>query len=146
MLRETFRGGDTYAVAPDISEDAARHYWLETPAETWLAEDGAVLGTYYLRANQQGGGAHVCNCGFVTDPQARGRGVARAMCLHAQDRARALGFAAMQFNFVVATNTGALHLWHDLGFETVGRLPRAFRHPAAGLVDAFVLYKWLEAG
>ena len=144
ILRPTFRAGDTYAVDPDIPEDAARTYWTETPRECWLAEDaGAVLGTYYLRANQAGPGDHVCNCGYVTAPAARGRGVARAMCLQSQDRARSLGFMAMQFNLVVSTNAAALRLWADLGFATVGTLPGAFRHPEAGPVDAHVLYKWL---
>jgi ribosomal protein S18 acetylase RimI-like enzyme len=78
-------------------------------------------------------------------PAARGRGVARAMCEHAQMQARAMGYLAMQFNFVVSTNEGAVALWQRLGFEIVGRLPRAFRHPAAGLVDALVMYKWLGA-
>ncbi len=76
---------------------------------------------------------------------ARGRGVARALCEDAQVRARAMGYLAMQFNFVVETNEGAIALWQSLGFETVGRLPRAFRHPEAGLVDALVMYKWLGA-
>ena len=65
------------------------------------------------------------------------------MCRHSQAQARALGFEAMQFNFVVTTNTGAIRLWERLGFETVGRLPGAFEHPAAGRVDALVMMKWL---
>lgn len=144
LLRETFRAGDTYAIDPEIGEDAARGYWLDTARETWLAEEaGRVLGTYYIRTNQPGGGAHVCNCGYMTAPAARGRGVAGTMCSHSQERARALGYLAMQFNFVLATNTGALRLWDRMGFERVGHLPLAFRHPREGLVDAHVLYKWL---
>ena len=144
ILRPVFRAGDTYAVDPDISEAAARHYWLEQPLETWVAAEGAaVLGTYYMRRNQPGGGGHVCNCGYVTAAAARGRGIARAMCVASQERARAAGFLAMQFNFVVETNAGALHLWREMGFEAVGYLPRAFRHPQAGLVGAHVLMTWL---
>lgn len=144
LLRATFRAGDTYAVDPEIDEAAARAYWIDTAAATYLAEDeGEVLGTYYIRTNQPGGGAHVCNCGYITATAARGRGVARAMCLHSQTEALQLGYAAMQFNFVLATNVAALGLWKKLGFEVVGQLPRAFAHPREGLIDAFVLYKWL---
>ncbi|MBC7133104.1 MAG: GNAT family N-acetyltransferase [Roseovarius sp.] len=144
ILRRVFRAGDTYAVDPGIGPEAARALWFEAPRATWLAEaGGAVLGSYYLKTNQAGGGAHVCNAGYIVAEAARGRGVARAMCAHSQAEARAMGYLAMQFNFVVSTNTGAIALWQALGFDTVGRLPRAFRHPAAGLVDALVMFKWL---
>ena len=86
----------------------------------------------------------ICNCGYMVPAQARGKGVASAMCEHSQEIARELGYKAMQFNFVVSSNTGAVRLWNKLGFETVGRLPRAFLHPAQGYVDALVMYKWLE--
>ena len=144
MLRAVIRAGETYALDPGLGPEAVRALWMETPRATFLAEaGGAVLGTSYIKTNQAGGGAHVCNAGFVVAEAARGRGVARALCEHAQEEARAMGYLAMQFNFVVETNAGAIALWQDLGFETVGRLPRAFRHPAAGLVDARVMYKWL---
>ncbi len=113
-------------------------------ARRFLAdEDGRILGTYYLRANQAGGGGHVANCGYITAPGVEGRGVARAMALDSLDRARAHGYAAMQFNFVVAANARAVALWESLGFETVGRLPGAFRHPRLGEVDALVMYRML---
>lgn len=144
LLRAVIRAGETYAIDPGLGAEATRALWMEAPRATWLAEaGGAVLGTCYLRSNQAGGGAHVCNAGFVVAPEARGRGVARAMCRHAEAEARAMGYLAMQFNFVVTTNEGAIALWHSLGYATVGRLPRAFRHPRAGLVDALVMYKWL---
>jgi len=144
ILRGVIRAGDTYTIEPGLTREAVRALWMDTPRATYVAEiAGKVQGTYTIKTNQPGGGAHVCNCGYMVAPAARGRGLARAMCLHSQDEARAMGYLAMQFNFVVETNTGAIALWEDLGFETVGRLPRAFRHPEAGLVDARVMYKWL---
>ncbi len=146
MLRDVIRAGETYAIDPDLSRAATRAWWMEAPRATYVAETrGEIGGTFYIKTNTPGGGAHVCNAGFIVAEEARGQGLARAMCLHAQDEARAMGYLAMQFNFVVAINTGAIALWHDMGFETVGRLPRAFRHPMAGLVDARVMYKWLGA-
>ena len=50
---------------------------------------------------------------------------------------------AMQFNFVVSSNDRAVKTWQAYGFEIVGRLPGAFRHPALGDVDAFVMYRTL---
>lgn len=144
MLLAVFRAGDTYTIDPDISGRDALAYWTGGERRVFVAEqDGTVLGTYYLVRNQKGGGSHVCNCGFVTAEAARGRGVARAMLDHALTTARAAGFLAMQFNFVVATNRRAIATWERAGFETVGRLPGAFRQPGAGLVDALVMYRHL---
>ena len=142
ILEPIFRAGDTYTVDPDISRDDALVYWTGASHGAFVAEaDGAVLGTYYLRRNQAGGGAHVCNCGYATAPEAQGKGVARAMLAHSLDEARRQGFRAMQFNFVVATNTRAIATWERAGFAVVGRLPGAFRHPIEGFTDALVMYK-----
>lgn len=142
VLEPILRAGETYTLPRDLAEREALAYWLSPEREVFVAEDrGQVLGTYYLRANQKGGGAHVANCGYVTAPWASGQGVARAMCAHSLDRARARGFRAMQFNFVVSSNERAVRLWQTFGFEIVGRLPGAFLHPALGYVDAYVMYR-----
>ncbi len=139
-----FREGSTYAIDPDISDADALAYWLSPDKETFVAEeDGSIVGTYYMRANQAGGGRHVCNCGYMTRASAMGRGIARAMCLHSLVHARSREYRAMQFNFVVSTNERAVRLWQSLGFEIAGRLQGAFRHPTDGFVDALVMYQTL---
>jgi|SRR6056297_646086 GNAT superfamily N-acetyltransferase len=144
VILPVFRAGDTYTVDPDISPEAAFSFWTTPEKRVFVAEaDGAVLGTYFIRPNNAGGGAHVCNCGYITAASARGRGVARAMLDHSLSHARGLGYRAMQFNFVVATNTRAVDIWSGAGFDTVGRLPMAFRHPTLGYVDALVMYRSL---
>ena len=144
ILEPTIRAGETYTLPTDMTRNGAMAYWFACRHQVFLAEEnGQVLGTYFLRANQQGGGSHVANCGYITAPWATGRGVARAMCAHSLEHARARGFRAMQFNFVVSTNQRAVALWQTFGFEIVGRLPRAFHHPALGFVDAFVMYRSL---
>ena len=144
ILKPVFRAGDTYSIDPDISREDALAYWCAPAHQTFVAlRDSDVLGTYYLRPNQGGGGRHVCNCGYMTAPEARGKGVARAMLTHSLDAARQAGFRAMQYNFVVETNTRAIDIWTRAGFEVVGRLPGAFHHPSAGDVDALVLYRHL---
>ena len=144
IIGPTIRAGETYALPRDMSRADALSYWKSPGHEVFVAEhDGMVLGTYYMRANQQGGGSHVANCGYMTAPQAGGRGVARAMCAHSLAQARARGFRAMQFNLVVSSNERAVALWQSFGFEIVGRLPAAFEHPRLGLVDAVVMYRML---
>ena len=144
IIEPAIRAGETYTLPADMSRDDALAYWLSPGHEVFVADhDGQILGTYFLQANQRGAGSHVANCGYITAPQATGRGVARAMCAHSLDHARQGGFKAMQFNFVVSTNERAVRLWQSFGFEIVGRLPGAFRHPTQGFVDAYVMYRTL---
>ena len=144
IIAPVIRAGETYTLDRDMSECDALGYWFGADKEVFVAEDdGGVLGTYYLRANQAGGGRHVCNAGYMTAAAATGRGVARTMALHSIDHARSRGFRAMQFNFVVSSNVSAVGLWQSLGFDIVGRLPGAFDHPAEGFVDALVMYRTL---
>lgn len=142
VIEPTLRAGETYPVVRDVNEADALAYFCAPQNEVFVAEEnGEMVGTYYLRANTGGGGAHVANCGYVVAPAATGRGIARAMCMHSLERARERGFRAMQFNFVIATNDRAVHLWQSCGFAIVGRLPGAFEHPTQGFVDAFVMYR-----
>jgi L-amino acid N-acyltransferase YncA len=144
ILEPTIRAGETYTLPRDMDRKQALAYWFSSGHTVFIAEEGGeVLGTYYLRANQRGGGSHVGNCGYMTAAKASGRGVANAMCSHSLEYARSVGFRAMQFNFVVSSNLPAIHLWQKFGFATVGRLPGAFLHPTLGYVDALVMYRML---
>ena len=144
ILEPIIREGATYTLPADWSESDSVRFWRAPAHTVFVAESqGEVVGTYFMRPNQTGGGAHVANCGYMTAPWAVGRGIARAMCMHSLDYARARGYRAMQFNFVVSTNERAVRLWQDCGFEIVGRLPLAFHHPLHGYVDALIMYRAL---
>jgi L-amino acid N-acyltransferase YncA len=146
IFHEIVVAGETYAFPADITREQAFDLWFKAARKRYVCEqDGQILGAYFLKTNQAGPGDHVCNCGYVVSSAARGRGLATAMCEHSQAIARQLGYQAMQFNIVVSTNETAVKLWTRLGFDTVGRLPKAFRHRTLGYVDAFVMYKWLDA-
>lgn len=144
IFHEVIAAGDTYSYAPGMSLDEARRLWTSGGARCFIALlDGACVGGYMLRANQPGLGNHVANCGYMVAPEMRGRGIAGAMCEHSLAQAREAGFTAMQFNFAVSTNEGAVRLWQKHGFEIIGRIPNAFRHARLGLVDAFIMYRTL---
>jgi L-amino acid N-acyltransferase YncA len=145
IFHEIVSAGETYAYPQDTTRNEALKIWLQAPRKTYVFEDdNKILGTYYIKTNQSGPGSHVCNCGYMVSSKARGKGLATAMCEHSQKVALELGYKAMQFNFVAASNEGAIRLWNKLGFEIVGRLPKAFNHPTKGYVDALVMYKWLQ--
>jgi ribosomal protein S18 acetylase RimI-like enzyme len=144
ILEPVIRAGETYPLPRDMTREDALAYWLAPGHDVFVACHGdELVGTYYLRANQAGGGSHVANCGYMTAAGASGRGVGRAMCEHSLALARRRGFRAMQFNFVVSSNGRAVKLWQSCGFEIVGRLPQVFDHPAHGAVDAFVMFRSL---
>ena len=168
IFREVVAPGDTYALDSNMSREEALAYWFRADTHTYVAEefrqsvgkamgssgtampspivsrqDRNIVGTYILRPNQSGGGAHVANAAFMVAADARGHGVGRRMAEHCLSEARRMGFLAMQFSFVVSTNTRAIDLWKQLGFKIVGTLPGAFRHPEKGYVDVHVMYRAL---
>ena len=144
ILQAVVAGGDTFAWPPGLTLEEGRRLWTGPPARAFAASaDGTVVGSYFLRPNQPGLGDHVANAGYIVAPEARGRGIARALCEHSLEVARTAGFDAMQFNFVVSTNSGAVRLWQRCGFEVVGRVPRAFRHRDLGPVDVLIMHRFL---
>lgn len=143
-LAPMLQAGETYALPREWNREQALGYWLAPEKQSFVAVlEGKIAGTYYLRANQAGGGAHVANCGYVTAPWATGKGIARAMCAHSLEQARKAGFRAMQYNLVISSNERAVRLWQHMGFSIIGRLPGAFLHPVLGEVDALVMYQRL---
>jgi len=168
IFHEIVAAGDTYAFDSNMSREDALAYWFRADTHTYVAEihrqsvgeavgfpgtatpspavatkDWGIAGTYILRPNQSGPGSHVANAAFMVASNAQGSGVGRAMAEHCLSEARRMGFRAMQFNFVVSTNAPAIHLWKQLGFEIVGTLLGAFRHPEKGYVDVYIMYRSL---
>lgn len=144
IFHEIIARGDTYPYPPETDKAAAYDIWMAKPSVTYVALwEGEVVGTYTIKPNQPGLGSHICNAGYMVGTQARGRGVARAMCEHSQLEAKNLGFRAMQFNLVVSSNEVAVNLWQKLGFSVVGTVPEAFHHQELGYVDALVMVKSL---
>lgn len=142
VFKETVAAEETYAFDPKIQFEAAYDLWCLMPHKSFIAKEGAqIVGSYYIKPNAQGPGSHVCNCGYITVPEARGKGVAKQLCLHSQEMAVKLGYRAMQFNSVVSTNEPAIHLWKKLGFSTIGCIPKGYKHKNLGFVDCLIMYK-----
>jgi ribosomal protein S18 acetylase RimI-like enzyme len=144
ILEPIIRAGEVFALPRDMDREGGLAYWLSPGHEVFVAEGGdQVLGSYFLRPNQPGGGSHVANCGYMTALAATGRGVAGTLCAHSLAQAKERGYRAMQFNFVVSTNQQAVRLWQRMGFEMIGRIPKAFAHPSLGEVEALIMHRFL---
>jgi ribosomal protein S18 acetylase RimI-like enzyme len=144
VFHSVIAGGDTYSYPPELSFEQAREWWTTPPSRCFIAErDTEVLGCYMLKPNQPGLGSHVANAGYMVSAKARGQGIASKMCEHSLEQARRAGFTAMQFNFVVSTNTTAVRLWERHGFQIVGKVPGAFRHAEHGPTDIYVMHRQL---
>jgi L-amino acid N-acyltransferase YncA len=144
IFKAVVEPGDTYTFDLHTSDAEAVAYFLGAGITSYVAESGGrVLGMYKLIPNRVGRGAHVANASFMVDPSTQGKGVGRALGEHCLEEARRQGYEAMQFNFVVSTNTPGVRLWKKLGFEIVGTLPKAFDHRTLGKVDAYVMHRFL---
>lgn len=144
ILEPMVRQGGTYVFSLDKTKESMMDYWMGADKATFVVEkEGVVVGTFYLKANQEGLGDHICNAGFVVACDAEGQGLGRWMGEYAQVAAKSRGFRAMQFNFVIQSNQKAVHLWKSLGFSVIGEIPEAYRHPNLGLVPALIFYKKL---
>jgi GNAT superfamily N-acetyltransferase len=142
IMEPIIRAGETYSLPRDMTKSDGLDHWFAPERSVFVAEEnGRILGSYYLRANRPGPGAHVANAGFMVAEEAGGRGLGEVLCAHALTVAKVEGFRAMQFNFVVASNERAVRLWQRKGFVIAGRLPKAFDHPSLGLVDALVMFR-----
>ncbi|PZF94247.1 GNAT family N-acetyltransferase [Micromonospora deserti] len=148
IIHEVVRERETFPYEPAMTADEAYGMWVEQPpGRTVVAVDGdVVLGTAKMGTNRPGPGSHVATASFMVARPARGRGVGTALCRHALDWARERGYAGMQFNAVVATNTAAVELYRREGFAVVGTVPGAFRHPTLGRVDLHLMYQEFPGG
>mmetsp|Transcript_3083 Transcript_3083/g.7025 ORF Transcript_3083/g.7025 Transcript_3083/m.7025 type:complete len:169 (-) Transcript_3083:82-588(-) len=141
IFHEVIKTGDTYVFPPDMSREDALANWYGKKFHTYVAEvDGEIVGTYILKDNQMGLGSHIANGSFMVDPTKYNLGIGRKMGEHSIPEAKRLGYYAIQFNFVVASNKAAVKLWKDLGFKVLTTLPEVFQHQKLGLVDAHVMF------
>jgi ribosomal protein S18 acetylase RimI-like enzyme len=144
IVEPIIRSGDTWVYAPDSSKEKMIAVWFDPDKYAYGYEiDGKIAGIFFLKANQPDLASHVVNAGYMVHPDYRGRGIAEQMCWYSQEEAHRLGFKAMQFNIVIASNTGAIRLWQKCGFDIIGTLPKAYQHQQLGYTDALVMYKWL---
>lgn len=143
--REIVEAGETYAYPLGATSEQARGWWFDGSRVVVAVDEGAdrpgrVLGSAKMGANRPGRGSHVGTASFMVDPAARGQGVGRRLGEEMVRWHREQGFAGIQFNAVVETNTAAVQLWQDLGFEVVGTVPGAFDSATHGRVGLHVMY------
>lgn len=144
IIKAVIAGGDTYVFSPDATEEEMMAFWFTPDKHNYVAvDDGEVVATFWLHANNPGLGKHVGNAAYMVSPEAHGKGIGREIAEWSLDEARRLGFTAMQFNFVVKSNIHAVRLWQKIGFEIIGEVPDAFDHARDGMTNAYIMYRKL---
>jgi GNAT superfamily N-acetyltransferase len=145
IVEDVITAQETFPFAPDWTAEVAHDVWVERPPglSVVAVDEHRVLGTAKMGQNRPGPGSHASTASFMVAREARGRGVGRALSEYALAWARAQGYAAMQFNAVVESNTAAVALYTSLGFDVVGTVPGAFDHPSLGFVGLHVMHRRL---
>ena len=144
IFHAVIQKGDSYSFVPETTKEEAKAYWMDPKTNPYVAElNGKIVGTYVLRQVQRGLGAHIGNGSYMVHPNFQGNRIGKAMGLHSLDEAKKLGFIAMQYTYVVSTNTPAVNLWKSIGFRIIGTVPKAYRHLTLGYVDTYVMYREL---
>jgi len=143
IIKEVIATGDTYVFAPDSSKEKMLGFWYGQDKHVYVALlDGEVAGTFMIKDNQPDHGSHIANAAYMTSPRASGKGIGRMMGEFSLEEAKRLGYAAMQFNIVIKSNTRAVALWEKLGFGIIGEIPEAF-NKRGQLVNAYIMYRKL---
>lgn len=144
IIRSVISSGDTYIFFPDSSRDKMLDYWFSSEQTVYVAlSENKIIGTFFLKANQPDLGSHIANAGFMVSAAAKGKKVGKTMAEFSLQEAKRRGYKAMQFNFVVKSNSVAVNLWLNLGFEIIGEIPEAFNHIENGLTNAYIMYRKL---
>lgn len=145
IFKQVIATGDTYVFSPQTPKEDLQKHWFAPYMNTFvIEEDDQILGTYIIKPNQIDLGSHIANGSYMVSPQHHGKGIGKLLCQHSLGTAKALGYRAMQFNIVISTNTGAVKLWQQFGFQIIGTVPKAFKHQELGLVDAYIMYRELD--
>lgn len=134
---------DTYIYRPETTKEEARAIWMVNTHPFIAKIDGNIVGSYLIRQNRIGLGSHVCNAAYIVHPDYRQQKIGTTMCTHSLVEAKKMGFHSMQFNMVVSTNHKAVALWMKMGFEVVGTVPEAYQHGEKGLVDVYIMHRFL---
>lgn len=144
IIKSVIAGGDTYPFYPNTSQEKLLDFWFSKDKKTYAAlSENKIVGTFFLKDNQPDLGSHIANAGYMVAPEAMGKRVGRTMAEFSLKEAKELGYLAMQFNFVVKSNTVAVRLWQQVGFEIIGEIPEAFQHQENGLTNALIMYRKL---
>jgi GNAT superfamily N-acetyltransferase len=136
---EIVDSGAGFPHQPPLTREAFDDYWIAHSSAVWVTRVGVrLVGAYYIKPNFVGKAAHIANAGYFVLASHRGRGLGRRLVEHSLHEARRLGFDAMQFNLVFASNP-ARRMYRHLGFQEVGRIPFAVEGE-----DAVVYWRSLD--
>ena len=144
IIKEVISKGDTYTFDPNTHKETMLNYWYGPDRYTYVATDNRkIVGTFYIKINQPGLGAHIANGAYMVSETASGKGIGKKMGEFSLEEAKRLGYTAMQFNIVIKSNARAVNLWQNLGFKIIGEIPDAFNHKENGMTNAYIMYRKL---
>lgn len=143
IWNQVVEDGIAFPQLQTLTLDSARNFFAGQSFSAVAEEDGRILGLYILHPNNEGRCGHIANASYAVDRSARGKGTGKALVSHCLETAAALGFRLMQFNAVVKSNLGAIHLYEKLGFVRIGEVPGGFLMKDGHYEDIILFYHTL---
>ncbi len=123
-----------------LKEKEAEEFFGSQTFTGVAAGEDKVLGLYILHPNNVGRCGHIANASYAVRENCRGLHIGEKLVLHSLQSAREAGFSIMQFNAVVSSNAGAIHLYERLGFQRVGVIPKGYLLGNGNYEDIIVFY------
>jgi ribosomal protein S18 acetylase RimI-like enzyme len=135
--------GDRTFFKEDVDDPDVLEAWVRPGSDRAIAiDDDRVLG-YVAVVPLQGWSSHVGEVRVIVDPDARGRGIGRALARHAVLEALNLGLTKMVVE-VVADQESTIAMFRSLGFDPEALLADHVRDQAGELRDLMILSHSVE--
>lgn len=148
LFNQIVEEGTTYPQDKPLSLADFGAYWSNYDGfvvRTTNTATSQIIAAFYIKPNFPGRCNHICNAGFIVEQDWRGWGIGRWMGESMLEIAVDLGYQAVMFNLVFATNIPSLRLWESLGFASLGKIPQAVRLDSGQYIDAVMIYRQLKA-
>ena len=143
VWNEVVAAGKAFPQEEPLDEQTGLRFFGEQSFCGVAEEDGQIAGLYILHPNNVGRCSHIANASYAVRAALRGRHIGERLVTHCLKKCAELGFRILQFNAVVCSNRGAIHLYEKLGFVQLGVIPGGFRNKDGVYEDIVPFYHTL---
>lgn len=123
-----------------LSEEEAEIFFADQTFTGVAIVENKVVGLYILHPNNVGRCGHIANASYAVSRNYRGCHIGKKLVDHSMKKARQFAFSLLQFNAVLSSNAGAIHLYEQIGFHKVGVIPNGYLLGNGSYDDIIIYY------